>query len=104
VVEWDSLSLNSGLYDPIVHPKVDRRKNVERKCHNKGQEKPGCSEKNSQVYLSTKNLAWIFLGSKASLSGDNPAPITHPVYTLTNGNKKGTVHAVSTNNLTFMSK
>ena len=57
------------MCDPIAHSKVDRRKNVEHKCHNKRQEKLGCSEKNCLRFnLSTKKLVWIFLGAKASLA------------------------------------
>ena len=80
------------MCDPIAHSKVDRRKNVEHKCHNKREDKLGCFEKNCLRFtLSTKKLVWIFLGAKVSLSGDNPAPIGHPVFTTTNGNKKRNV-------------
>jgi hypothetical protein len=61
-------------------------------------------EKLSQIYFVYKNLAWIFLGAKASLGDDNRAPIGHSVFATTNGNKKETVRVMATNNLTFMSK
>jgi hypothetical protein len=69
-----------------------------------GRENQSAPRKTIRITLSTKNLAWIFLGTKAMLSGDNPAPLGHPVFISTNGNKKkGTVHII-TNNQTFVSK
>jgi len=53
-----------------------------------GRRKQGDPSKTVRITLSTKNLAWIFLGTKARLSGDNPAPLGHHVFISTNGNKK----------------
>ena len=61
-------------------------------------------EKLSQIYIVYQKVLVDYPGAKARLSGDNPAPIGHPGFTSTNGNKKGTVHVMTHSNETFMSK